>query len=690
MAKKIKQAIHEYVQPISAYFVYHPKDWEKYQDSINFCFESLQRDENKPFSRFINIPVFFNTSMDENVPQEFEPKTAKTIVFLLVSKYVIASDNWMNYYSDLQNKNICTIPIALDETALNLKGFENINFIRAYEFDKQFYKEIFLLNIAHEIYRWILNKTPKKCYKTGKEKAVKIFLSHTKSGELGGEIARQIKNFIDNSNLRCFFDSTDIATGYTFRDEIETHMNDATVLVIHSDLYSSRHWCQKEIMHAKENDRPIIEVDCLNEYDDRRFPFATNIAALRMKLDSNNKLTKNNLYKIVLAVLLETLRFHYSDLLFKFYKKNKIIDSHAITLNRPPEISDIQKIWKGDISESTICFYPEPMLYDSERDFYKKLGLNICTPLNCIDIDLSDTKIGISISELDEGELVKVGQFDKHLTFLSQDIARYLLAHSATLFYGGNLRKNGFTQFILDEALILQSRLKKEIPFIEHYVSYPIYLKNNSEDIVDWKAKYSKVVKINNTEYPENIKTLVKEPAYILPNTLENKYIWSRCLTKMREAMIKNCDYRICAGGKHSGYSGIMPGILEETLIAIKMKKPIYLLGGFGGITHDICEFIKTKQEQEKLKLDWQIKNNICYKELLDYAKQQGQYKNIYNEISTLLTFDHTCKNNGLNKGDNMRLFETPFVDEAIHLILKGLKKTKERKKERKRKCLNH
>lgn len=42
---------------------------------------------------------------------------------------------------------------------------------------------------------------------------------------------------------------------------------------------------------------------------------------------------------------------------------------------------------------------------------------------------------------------------------------------------------------------------------------------------------------------------------------------------------------RICLGGKLDGYEGSMPGIIEEARLAIKLKKPLFLLGGYGGAT---------------------------------------------------------------------------------------------------------
>ena len=115
-----------------------------------------------------------------------------------------------------------------------------------------------------------------------------------------------------------------------------------------------------------------------------------------------------------------------------------------------------------------------------------------------------------------------------------------------------------------------------------------------------------------------------------------------------------------------------MPGILEEILIAIEKNKPIFLLGGFGGITSDICSLIKNNETPEHLTLNWQKKNNIGYEDLLEYYKERDVSTPNYDSLKDQLSYEKL--NNGLEKEENERLFVTPYIEEAIYLIMKGLK----------------
>ena len=108
--------------------------------------------------------------------------------------------------------------------------------------------------------------------------------------------------------------------------------------------------------------------------------------------------------------------------------------------------------------------------------------------------------------------------------------------------------------------------------------------------------------------------------------------------------------------------------------------KPIYLLGGFGGVTSYICHIIKAGKIPEKLTQKWRIYNNSGYKNFLDYYQEKENIQlNIYKKLNEIFKED-AINNNGLTKEENLRLFITPFIDAGIYLILKGDKDNKSKK----------
>jgi hypothetical protein len=49
---------------------------------------------------------------------------------------------------------------------------------------------------------------------------------------------------------------------------------------------------------------------------------------------------------------------------------------------------------------------------------------------------------------------------------------------------------------------------------------------------------------------------------------------------------------RILLGGKRNGFRGVMPGVLEEAIMAVEARQPVYIAGGFGGVTWDIASML--------------------------------------------------------------------------------------------------
>ena len=75
----------------------------------------------------------------------------------------------------------------------------------------------------------------------------------------------------------------------------------------------------------------------------------------------------------------------------------------------------------------------------------------------------------------------------------------------------------------------------------------------------------------------------------------------------------------------------------------------------------------------EKLSIEWQLQNQGGYKDLLDLYTEADTWKDfMYDDLKEMIRMENL--NNGLSNEDNIKLFKTKFVDEAIYLILKGVK----------------
>lgn len=671
--------------PLAIHFIWHSDDHIRHYSNISAFRKYLTRDIDRPFSRELNIPTFLYSSRNSKTPPKNVEKLAKKdLIFLFLSENTLICDVWNEYINNI-NTGISIIPVALDKNALSHSSnpkLENINFIRAYDWPIDVYQEYFTLMLSHEVYRFGLNKIKKK--QKGRNSSLQLFLSHAKQDEHGVNLATEIKDFIDKTNIQSFFDVTDISPGYKFDEEIKKNLEESTIIAIGSDNYSSRYWCQKEILLAKEANRPIIFVSTLEYYEDRIFPAAVNIP--NVHISHNTDLRHKEILRILIAAFLETIRFYHALTLLEYYKEQKWISEKSEIFARPPEIFQITKLLHKRENENKafetlhVC-YPEPPVYQEEISWINEFEVNVddreknkieaVTPLwSIFEKDQKPSRIGISISNYKDDHFESHNQHIDELERLSQVLAGHLLAREHTLIYGGDLRENGFTQFILDEAMIIQSRLKDQNVRVENHLAWPIYL---GDEMKKFKIKYRGVLHTEEHKIPDDITQ--KNDVFLLPNSPQNKYVWSRCLTEMREKSINKSQLRIFSGGKCEGYLGKMPGILEEFVIAVEQEKPIYLLGGFGGITHKIMESILNKKLADELSEKWQIENNAEYAELQKIAAKEGfqaDYKELSKQILNLCPKD-LAEKSGLTTEQYKRLMITPFVDEAVHLILKGL-----------------
>ena len=670
------QKMSAYKNPLSVFFVWHPLDRDLVESIFQECFVCLRRDVDRPFSRSANVPVFIRTCAEGGIPGGIDVNSRRSIIFAFIGKNGMSDDLWVQYFQALTAiKGADVVPIALDKTAFNFRdGIEHKNFIRTYEFSRDTFNERTCIAIFHEIYRYGLNES-RLTLDRGKDSALKLFLSHAKDGAQGVAAAKALKQLIENGPMREFFDATDIAPGYEFEAEILAHIADSTLVAIHSDSYSSRYWCQREVLAAKDSERPIIAVDLIGKFEDRRFPLGANLPAIKIPVEADYTIKDAHLLAILRAALLESIRFCYCKQSLSEYRSAGWFPADAFLSARPPEACVLARLAEKIGKEEDGCLdfiYPDPPIYAEEAKHFEKFGLKPYTPLTSVKLDLSGKKLGVSISEPPDSELLKIGQTAHHLRLFVQDVARYALGYGAELIYGGDLRPGGFTEFLFQEGHALQSRLKSLKVHLTNHIAWPIHLADTT-DLRDWKAKHRKVASMVEHNIPEDVRDLVASTTLFLkPSDERNSFVWSRSLTEMRKEMIGGCDFRISAGGRLTGYKGWMPGVLEEIALAIEMAKPVFLAGGFGGVTHNVCRMIVEKVVPEELSFAWQIENNPGLEDMAKFANSRGvDYEVLYQQALDLVM--NADLRNGLSHEDNARLFATPFADEVIHLLLKGI-----------------
>ncbi len=673
---------------LAIYYIWHPNDDDYCRENIKYIFNQLQRNTKQLFSRGINIPIFFRTSLDKKPPSKIEKKSQYTIVFPIWSYHW--NQAWYQYYENLPKDNFFYYPFALNTTTGRYaKG--GINYCNLSVCNPEDRRSRLMIETCHKIYTTLLsieNKTQQN------EENLKFFISFTREEKLGEKIARQVKERIDSERFNVFFDEVSIGQGNCSKEDIMQAINSSSILCIYSDALSSRYWGQLEMLKAKENNRPIIGLDCLKEYEDRRYPYAANIPYIRLNISQevieqlNNEenikesklevLTSGDLDNILEIAARESVSILYKKCLLEKFKKDNENGKEYKIFPRPPEALDLKNETKDLKSNSKnenkrkkIWLYPDPPIYEEELDILKSL-VTLETPLSNVVPSLKDKSIAISISHEEDREKSTEIYTEGLQRQLAHDLTRHCFHNGANFVYGGDFRKNNYSSFICDEAMVIDRYYKTRDQFIKMY-----YIQNAQGRSIlhlnKWMKDYNNVVDLTIIE--SKLKESDKSGReYYNSLSIEDRVHYAQKLTEMRRKTVNDSDFRVCAGGKLTHYAGRMPGILEEVILALKQQQPLFLVGGFGGLTGKICQIISTKETPEELTEQWQITNNPYTKKLLSYIEDNDSvYYPNYNNIIKLIK--ESSLNNGLTEKENQNLFKSQFIDEIIYYIFLGIKR---------------
>lgn len=197
-------------------------------------------------------------------------------------------------------------------------------------------------------------------------KRVEIFLSHSKHDPDGERIATLIRSRLQTgTGLGSFFDVYDIPMGLRFQEVILRRVQTSAVVAIHTDSYSSREWCRREIIEAKRHNVPLVIANCITDLDERGFPYMGNVPIVRMDPAAADRIDV-----IISRLLDEVLR----DFLWRCWVAASDADeSEIVFVPRPPELITLTTL--ADRSDADLVLvHPEPPLGAEEKHLFATLA----------------------------------------------------------------------------------------------------------------------------------------------------------------------------------------------------------------------------------------------------------------------------------------------------------------------------
>lgn len=210
-------------------------------------------------------------------------------------------------------------------------------------------------------------------------------------------------------------------------------------------------------------------------------------------------------------------------------------------------------------------------------------------------------RIGISVSDSDD--LARLGLADIHFKLAVRELARTVLVGSGTLAYGGHLRAGGFTEFLIGELGQYASVGLFDGDGRQQDVALLLCLSHQEHrkctlDVLDQTDRdlglYGEMrcLDLNGQVMPDRrAGRQAGSDQQSVPYPTD-RAVLAQGLTALRHYLTDHTAARMLIGGRRQGYTGAMPGLMEEALLSLRAGQPLYLAAGLGGVTLNIAAAI--------------------------------------------------------------------------------------------------
>ena len=515
-----------------------------------------------------------------------------------------------------------------------------------------------------------------------------LFVSHAKADLAStGDAAKKIHDYVvSDTTGNSFFDVTDLGAGHSIGKQINDALEGGVFVSVRTDSYSSRDWCQRELLVAKQNRLPTLTVEILRKGESLSSPYGGNGPTM-MWADSPEE--------VVSRALVECLRAAY----FRKESKRTIesagLPEDSVAMNRPPELLDLVQ---GPIRRqgAQVVIHPDPELSASLRELLAAANprLKLVTPTtafrrigqrgNSVTNPFDRLQVALSLSDSPSVDGPE-GYAKEHVEDATVFLARSLIAAGAHIAYGGDFRRGGYTE-ILSELISAYRQAAGEDQILHSYLGAPIDLEDVPDDFLITAHHMGM----------DPFKQESKLPVWNHGNP--DVGLIPFYVSEMRLCMAKQTQARVVLGGAsvprlaehpgQGGYGGRYPGVVEEAWRTLEAGQPLYVVGGYGGAAALIADLVEGKATPEDLQDDkWlafdsfkarcDLLDNSPYREALGLPESmEAMAERIRTLGADLLRDDETClAKNGLTVEQNRRLLRSRDPVMIASLVFEGLQR---------------
>jgi hypothetical protein len=216
---------------------------------------------------------------------------------------------------------------------------------------------------------------------------LRLFISHAKMDGL--PLARALKHQIDELKwLPDFYDVDNLPAGCDWQKELEQGVGSSLIVMLRTEAYDNRYWCQQEVLWADEYATPAVLVDA-------RTGLNHPAGALPFDRVPTVRIPDGNLIRILFLALREGLRFLYFMRRVEQMKKSGSVADPAVmrVFTFAPSMSALLRACralsdsKEPVGTPRLILYPDPPLrtgvYEAAHALvatYAPTGTRLVTP----------------------------------------------------------------------------------------------------------------------------------------------------------------------------------------------------------------------------------------------------------------------------------------------------------------------
>ncbi len=552
----------------------------------------------------------------------------------------------------------------------------------------------------------------------------RLFLSHAKRDGL--QAAEGVRRYLDATpTAGPLFDAVHLAPSGHLLEEPTANLKDSAVIVFLTDEYANRPWCRREVLIAKQNHLPLLVVDLLQQEERSSALYFGDCPRMRLSDGPNlrrlddiesedarlraegarldpaaraeaqarrgeiaverqhlREAFERPAVRVLAAAMLTVLRTEHATARTESVRDATPEWSSAQVLGRSPELFALlppRAAGEGPLRllhpEPPLPSYEIKLIAEHRRDVVIGSVIDALAGRSDNEHLLHDRMIALSISDgPDRGAFGMTKRLQEQTRTL---LTHHLLKDGARLGFGGDLRTGGCTEQLFD--LICAARDHRDPSpdaAVRSWLAWPLSL--TLDDV--GMAALPHMIDVERMPMPTGFGLDPRK--FIDPNTMDPKerFGWSVSTRRVREDMALHCNARVMLGGQFRDV-GPMPGLVDELTTFLDARKPLYLMGGFGGMTRVLIRALKGETGLKQLTPEFQDEGGrgplrAYYDAQAAEGALPGMLPTDYaSVVARLNNVGVGGLDNGLSDAENERLFFTRDPIEMVALVLQGLRK---------------